>query len=218
MADSGKLYPGGGGTPILEHGWELPVYWPPFLTFFDPIGSFFYIQLDLIDPIFLQKKIGLSLSHLVPEVIWPKVGLHFHKNLSFDHFEAFVPIFSLIFDLINPLFCSSYIFLTPYFYKTSYPVGSIFSSPAGPLTKYFVSCPPLGLYHFKWFMLSMKPIHLVVDSSRMYQLLKHHPVCHAATMWMLFIKVSQWQHKWYAKCRIWQKRNRGKNLGSKKRS
>ncbi len=99
---NGKICPGGGGegwTTILEHGREVLLYCLPFLTFSDPIGSVFYAQLDLIDPPpVTAEKIGLSLSHLVPEIIWPKVGLNFHKNLSFDHFEAFVPIFSLIFD------------------------------------------------------------------------------------------------------------------------
>ncbi len=78
---------GGGGTPILEGGREL-----------------FYAHLDLIDPLFLQKKIGLSLSHLVPKKMCPKVGVMFHQNLLFDHF---VPIFSLILDLVGlPFYCS----------------------------------------------------------------------------------------------------------------
>ncbi len=34
--------------------------------------SLFY---DLIDPLFLQKKISLFMSHLVQEILGPKVGL-----------------------------------------------------------------------------------------------------------------------------------------------
>ncbi len=46
-------------------------------------------------------KTGLSLSHLVPEILGPKVGLIFHQNILFDRFEAFYIIFSLIFDPIE---------------------------------------------------------------------------------------------------------------------
>ncbi len=39
---------------------------------------------------------GFSLSHLVPEILGPKVGLIFHQNvLDFKHF---VQLFSLIFQ------------------------------------------------------------------------------------------------------------------------
>ncbi len=33
------------------------------------------------------RKIYLSLSHLVPEIIWPKVGLFFHKTESKYNFQ-----------------------------------------------------------------------------------------------------------------------------------
>ncbi len=55
-----------------------------------------YAQLHIIDLLFLQKKIILSLSHLVPEIIWPKVGL-FSKNLSFNTFGAICNNFLLDF-------------------------------------------------------------------------------------------------------------------------
>ncbi len=64
----------------------------------------FYAELNLIDPLFLLKKIGFSLSHLFPEIIWPKVGLIFNKNLSFDHFEAFCVNFLLDFRSCWPPF------------------------------------------------------------------------------------------------------------------
>ncbi len=83
----------------------------PFLSFSDPCGSLFDAQLDLIDPPpFLWKIIGLSLSHLVPEIIWSKVGQSWSNispNLSFDRltiFKHFVSIVSLIFDPVNLLF------------------------------------------------------------------------------------------------------------------
>ncbi len=65
-----------------------------------------------INPLFLQKRIGLSLSHLVWEILWPKVGLICHQNVLFNIFYAFCinflldchsnwPSFSLILDLFD---------------------------------------------------------------------------------------------------------------------
>ncbi len=50
------------------------------------------------------EKICLSLSHSVPEIIWPKVGQFFHKNLSFDTFEAICTTFLLDFQSCWPPF------------------------------------------------------------------------------------------------------------------
>ncbi len=106
---------GGGDTPLLEGERELPLDWPPFWHFQIQLGPF-YAELDFIDPTFLQSKIGLSLSHLVPEsnvsvkyIIWPFSIICF-------------PWFSILF---THLFCSQ-IFFTSYFSKTLDPVVSIF--------------------------------------------------------------------------------------------
>ncbi len=115
---------------------------PIVFTFSDPIGSHFYIQLNLIHPLFLQKKSGLSLSHLVPEKIWHKVGLFFTNICHLTLLKQFVRIFSLIFDLVNPLFTVIRSFWPPHFYKTLDAVGSIFSSPAGPSNQTFGEVPP----------------------------------------------------------------------------
>ncbi len=85
---------GGGDTPIFGHGREVPQWWPQFLGFSIRLGPYFISQHNLIDPLFLQKKIGLSLSHLVPEILGPKVGLIFHQNVFFTRFKHFVSIFS----------------------------------------------------------------------------------------------------------------------------
>ncbi len=61
-------------------------------------------QLDFIDRYFLLKKIGLSLSHLVPEIFGPKVGLIFHQNVFLKLFKHFISTFSLILDPVEPLF------------------------------------------------------------------------------------------------------------------
>ncbi len=79
-----------GGTPILEDGGELSLYWPQFLTFSDPIGS-------------------LSMPNSI--ILTP----FFNKKLSFDTFEAICtnflldfrsccPPFSLLLDLFEPSF------------------------------------------------------------------------------------------------------------------
>ncbi len=67
-----------GGTPILRHGREVPRWWPPFWGFPIRLGPYF-IPLS-------EEKIGLSLSHLVPEILGPKFGLIFHQNVLFNRF------------------------------------------------------------------------------------------------------------------------------------
>ncbi len=76
----------------------------PVLGIFNPIGSLFYTSTQSDCPLFLQKKIGFSLSHLVPEILGPKVGLIFHQNVLFNRFKAFCINFPLIFDPIDPIF------------------------------------------------------------------------------------------------------------------
>ncbi len=53
---------------------------------FNLIGSLFYApsRSDLLH--LSAEKIGLSLSHLVPEIHGPKVGLIFHQNVLFNSF------------------------------------------------------------------------------------------------------------------------------------
>ncbi len=47
----------------------------PIFAIVDPILSLLYGAPDPIDPLFLQKKISLCLSHLVPEINGDKGGL-----------------------------------------------------------------------------------------------------------------------------------------------
>ncbi len=77
----------------------------PIFEIFDQIGSIFLHHHDLIDSLFLLKKISLSLSHLLPEILGSKFGLFVHQHV-FNSFYAFsmVSIFSLVFDLIDPFF------------------------------------------------------------------------------------------------------------------
>ncbi len=72
----------------------------PFVTFSNPVGSLFMPNSIPLTPSLCKKKIGLSLSHLVPEIIWPKFGLIFHQICNLTTLGHFVPIFSLIFNLV----------------------------------------------------------------------------------------------------------------------
>ncbi len=80
-----KLVPGGGGTHILGHGREVPRWWPPFFRFSIRLGLF-YTSTQSDWPPFSSEKNGLSLSHLVPEILGPKVGIIFHQNVLFNRF------------------------------------------------------------------------------------------------------------------------------------
>ncbi len=59
---------------------------------------------DLSDPLFLQKKISLSLSHLVSDILGPKVGLMFIKMYYLTIFMHFCINFLLNFRSKWPLF------------------------------------------------------------------------------------------------------------------
>ncbi len=50
------------------------------------------------------EKNGLSLSHLVPEILGAKVGPIFYQMPYSTFFKHFAPIVSLIFDPIDPFF------------------------------------------------------------------------------------------------------------------
>ncbi len=64
----------------------------------------FYTQHSPTDPLVLQKKIWLSLSHLVPEILAPKVSLIFHQNVLFNRFWSFYINFFLHFQFKWPPF------------------------------------------------------------------------------------------------------------------
>ncbi len=57
----------------------------PIFEICNPIGSLFYTSL-LIDSLFLLKKICLSVSHSVPQILGPNIGLNFHQNVLFNCF------------------------------------------------------------------------------------------------------------------------------------
>ncbi len=70
---------------------------PVFSLFFNPIGYLFYTSTQSDWPPLSAKKIGLSLSHLVPEIQGPKVGLIFQQTVLFNRSKAFCINFPLIF-------------------------------------------------------------------------------------------------------------------------
>ncbi len=104
----------GEGTPINGHGrdyrfWDLRSDCIPILC----------LIMIWLTSSFCRKNqfvfLTLSLSHLVPEILGPKVDLLFHQNVLFNSFKAFcinflldlqsnwLP-FSLILDLLDPSF------------------------------------------------------------------------------------------------------------------
>ncbi len=58
----------------------------PIWGIFNPIRSLFYTTLQSDGPPLSAEKIGFSLSHLVLEILGPKVGLIFHQNVLFNRF------------------------------------------------------------------------------------------------------------------------------------
>ncbi len=87
---------GGGDTSILKHSGAVPRWWPSCLGFSIWLGPYFIPQHNPT-----AEKIGLSLSHLVQEILGPKVGLIFYQNVFFNRFYI---IFPLIFDPNDPFF------------------------------------------------------------------------------------------------------------------
>ncbi len=75
----------------------------PFLRFSIRLGPYFMSYHNLIDPSFC-RKIGLSLSHLVPGIVKPKNGLNVHQHVLLISFKHSVYIFCLIFDPNDPTF------------------------------------------------------------------------------------------------------------------
>ncbi len=107
----------------------------PIFEIFNVIGFLFY-RSPWSDwpPLSAKKIISLSLAHLVPEIIQPKVGLIFLPKIYYlTLFKLFVSIFSSIFDPITlffidlrslwPLiFTKSWIWLGPICYRVLNPV------------------------------------------------------------------------------------------------
>ncbi len=58
----------------------------PVFGIFNPTGSLFYTSTQSDGPPLSAEKIGLSLSHLVPEILGLTVGLIFHRNVFFNRF------------------------------------------------------------------------------------------------------------------------------------
>ncbi len=110
---------GGSGNPILGHGREALRWWPPFCGFSVWLGPYFIAQHNPINLPLFAEKIGLSLSHLVPETLGPKAGLIFHQNVLFNWFKAFLINFPLIFDPLFIDFKSFWplIFTKPVFFR-----------------------------------------------------------------------------------------------------
>ncbi len=137
----------GGALPYLKMVGNIH-HWCPFLTFSNPILSLFMHNSILLNPS-VGRKIYLSVSHFVPEIIWPKVGLFKKKNLSFDIFEAicitlllhfrscWTP-FSLLLDLFDTSFLQNLRSCWVHFLSHA--------GPPSPPLKIWWSAPPPGLW------------------------------------------------------------------------
>ncbi len=114
--------------------WHFPIPLGPLLC---PTRSYW--------PPLSTEKISLSLSHSVPEIIWAKIGLIFHKNLSFDHFETFCTNFLHDCRSYSPFF---FFFIlhtsfSPFiFTKSQISLGPFFHLVLDPPTENLVKCPP----------------------------------------------------------------------------
>ncbi len=69
------------------HVWDFQSSWVPIL----------YLNTILLNPLFCRKKLGLSLSHLVPDILGRKVSLIVHHLVLFNRFLAFCIKFLLDF-------------------------------------------------------------------------------------------------------------------------
>ncbi len=59
------------------------------LGIFNLLGSLLYTSTQSDFPPLSAEKIGLSLSHLVPEILGLTFGQIFHQNVLFNRFKAF---------------------------------------------------------------------------------------------------------------------------------
>ncbi len=78
-----------GGYSHTWHAREVLWWWPQFLRFWIPILCLITVWLT---PTYVEEKIIFSVSHLVPEIFGPKVGLLFHQNAFCINFLLAFPI------------------------------------------------------------------------------------------------------------------------------
>ncbi len=99
------------GTPILGHGREVPQWWPLFLRFAICLGPYASWRSDW--PALSAEKISLSLSHLVSEILGPKVGLSFHRNVLFNSDKQMLPLKLALSVFKTCMFCIHTLQLIP---------------------------------------------------------------------------------------------------------
>ncbi len=57
-----RTFPGGGGTPILRHGCNVPRWWPPFLWLRNWFGPYCMVQPDPIGLSFCRNNQFVSIT------------------------------------------------------------------------------------------------------------------------------------------------------------
>ncbi len=88
---------GGGGSPTHGHAREVSAVKILVFVIFNLNGSLFYTLTPSKWPPLSAEKLCLSLSHLVPEILGPKVGPIITKMYYLTDFKHFVDIFLLDF-------------------------------------------------------------------------------------------------------------------------
>ncbi len=95
---------GGGGTlPYLKVVGNFPRIDILFWHFQILLGPFVYVIRSYWH-LLSAEKISLSLSHVIPEIIWTKVGLIVAQICHLTILKHIVPISFLISNLVDPFF------------------------------------------------------------------------------------------------------------------
>ncbi len=120
----------------------------PVFEIFDPIGSIFYTSTQSNWPHFSAEKIGLSLSHLVPEILGPKVGVIFHQNVLFNRFfKHFISIFPSFSIQLTPFSINLKVFVPSFLQKFRSDWVHFFCVCCTRVPKIWWSTPPPGVSH-----------------------------------------------------------------------
>ncbi len=169
--------------------WGGSTVMTPVLGIFNPIGSLFKPQHDSGDHLFLQTKISLSISHLVPEIQTPKVGLLFTKMYYLTDFKHFVSIFSLFSIHLTP-FLLNLDFSDPSFSQNHTPDRVHFFRCWTQLMNHLWSTPPPSRFRIP----PTTYIELTSYISQLYSpLTKYLGPCFAGLVQLIALKSNKWQ-------------------------
>ncbi len=145
----------------------------PIMGIINPSRFLFYTSTQSNWPPLSAEKITLSLSHLVPEILGPKISF-FTKMYYLTDFKHFVNIFSLIFNPIYPLFIDFRSFWPLIFTKHYIRLGPILFCVLNSATENLMKNPsPAWVDTYQMLQLWMLPntvhhLRLLLRSSQFY--------------------------------------------------